>query len=144
MAGNRLRLRITGIDELRHAMKAYGANLVAGAVEDVTEAVEDTIIKAKYLAPEKTGNLRASIKGSVKSDGYSVTGVVRATAPHAHLIEFGTARIKKKPFLVPTAIRNRKRLNDALRARVVRTAPDGLGTPRITGEGPATPGISID
>lgn len=142
--GNRLRLRVTGIKELQHAVKAYGQRLVSAAVDAVTDAVEDTAIKARYLAPVKTGKLRDSIKASVSTDGYSVKGTVRAAAPHAHLIEFGTQRVKKKPFLVPAAIRNRKRLNEALRASVVQLSPDGLGTPRITGEGPATPRVTID
>jgi hypothetical protein len=100
---------------------------------------------ARYLAPVKTGTLRDSITGTVRTDGYSITGTVRATAsPRAHLVEFGSARITKKPFLVPAAIRNRKRLNQDLVAAVVRRAPDGLGTPKISGEGPGTPGIGID
>lgn len=142
--GNRIRLRITGLSELRHAVKAYGEQLVASAVDAVKDAVEDTVIKARYLAPVKSGTLRDSIKGGVSTDGYSVRGTVRATAPHAHLIEFGTQRIAKKPFLVPPAVQNRRRLNSALAANVRRLSPDGLGAPRISGEGPGTPGIGID
>jgi hypothetical protein len=108
---NRLRLRLTGFDELRHAVKAYGKHVVADAVDAVSDAVEDTVATA---------------------------------SPRAHLVEFGSARITKKPFLVPAAIRNRKRLNQDLVAAVVRRAPDGLGTPKISGEGPGTPGIGID
>jgi hypothetical protein len=146
---NRLRLRITGIEELRHAVKAYGSKLVSGAVADVTDAVEDTVIKAQYLARFKTGKMRNSIKGAVKTDGYSVRGTVSVTAtadgfPYPALQEFGSARVSKKPFLVPTAIRNRRRLNAALRSRVIETAPAALGKPRITGEGPGMPGVFID
>jgi HK97 gp10 family phage protein len=141
---NRLRLRLTGFDELRHAVKAYGKHVVSDAVDAVSDAVEDTVAMARYQAPFKSGKLRDSISGTVRTDGYSITGTARATAPHAHLIEFGTARITKKPFLVPAAVRNRKRLNQDLVAAVVRRAPDGLGTPKISGEGPGTPGIGID
>lgn len=149
---NRVRLRITGLQELRHAVKAYGDALVRESVAAVEDAVDDTVLMARHLAPVGTysarsgrvgGTLRDSIRGTVKTDGYAVRGTVRAHAPHAHLIEFGTQRIKRKPFLIPPAIRNRKRLNAALRAAVLRHAPDGLGRPRITGEGPATPVIGI-
>ena len=141
---NRLRLRITGLDELRHAAKAYGQHVVSDAVVAVSDAVEDTVAKAKFLAPVKSGKLRDSIIGSVKTDGYSVTGTARVTAPHAHLIEFGTTRIKKKPFFVAGAIANRKRLNQDLVKSVTKHAPDGFGTPKVSGEGPGTPGIGID
>jgi HK97 gp10 family phage protein len=141
---NRVRLRITGLDELRHAVKAYGQQLVASSVDAVTDAVEDTVIKARYLAPVKTGELRDSIKGSVATDGYSVRGTARATAKHAAIIEFGTQRVAKKPFFLAPAIANRQRLNRALGAAVRRLSPDGLGTPRITGEGASTPGVGID
>ena len=141
---NRARLRITGIDELRHAVKAYGSALVAASVNAVTEAVAATVTAAQAAAPVKTGALRDSIVGAVQTDGYSVRGTVRATAPHAHLIEFGTQRVQKKPFLIPAAIRQRRRLNAELASAVTRLAPEGLGTPRITGEGPGTPGVSID
>jgi HK97 gp10 family phage protein len=146
---NRLRLRITGIEELRHAVKAYGNRLVASAIDSVTEATTDTVEQSRALASVKTGKMRDSIKGTVKTDGYSITGTVRVTAtadgvPYPALIEFGTSRIAKKPFLVPTAIRNRRILNQKLSASVVHYAPDGLGTPKIIGEGPATPEITIE
>jgi hypothetical protein len=145
---NRARLRITGISELRHAVKAYGAQLVASSVEAVRDAVEDTVLKARFLAREKSGKLRASLTGKVSTDGYRVRGTVQATAtddegyPYPVLLEFGSQRITKRPFLVAPAIRNRQRMNRALRAAVLEHAPAALGTPRITGEGPGTPGVS--
>lgn len=141
---NRARLRITGLDELRHAIKAYGQALVNASVEAVGDAVAGTVSDAKAAAPVKSGRLRDSIAGAVTTDGYSVTGTVRATAPHAHLVEFGTQRITKRPFLVPAAIRQRKRLNQALATAVRTHAPEALGTPQITGEGPGTPRVSND
>lgn len=148
---NRLRLRITGLQELRHAIKAYGEAVVRDAVEAVTDAVDDTAMKAKYLARKKSGRMQASVTGRVSTDGYRVRGTVRVTAtspddsyPYPVLQEFGSARIAKAPFLVPPAIRNRRRLNRELRASVVTRAPEALGTPTIVGDGPATPRMGID
>jgi hypothetical protein len=141
---NRLRLRITGLSELRHAVKAYGQALVSASVDAVQDAVEDTVAQARSLAPVKTGELRDSITGSVATDGYSVRGTARATAKHASIIEFGTQRVAKKPYLLAPAIANRKRLNRELSDAGRRLSPDGLGTPRISGEGPSTPGVSVD
>lgn len=150
---NRVRLRITGLDELRQAIRAYGAQLVEASVDAVSDAVEDTVLKARFLAPvgtypagakRKGGRLRESIRGSVRADVYGARGTVRATAPHAGLIEFGTVKMKAKPFLVPTAIRNRRRMNAALAKAVQDLAPDGLGRPTLTGEGPAMPRLGLD
>ena len=141
---NRLRLRIAGLDELRHAVKAYGQKLVSSSVDAVSDVVAATEAQAQAAAPFKSGKLRRSIKGSIKTDGYSIRGTVRATAPHAHLIEFGTQRIAKKPFLVPAAIANRRKLTERIRSNIVKHAPEGLGTPRLTGDGPSTPGMGID
>lgn len=141
---NRVRLRITGISELRHAIKAYGDRLVSASVAAVAAAVKDTVADARAAAPVKTGRLRDSITGTVQTDGYSVRGTVRAKAPHAHLIEFGTQRVAKKPFLVPAAVRHRRQMNEALASAVRTHAPDALGTPRMSGEGPGTPRVSID
>jgi HK97 gp10 family phage protein len=135
---------MTGLKELRHAVKAYGQNLVAEAVDAVTDATEDTAIHARYLAEVDTGKLRDSITASVTTDGYAVWGVVNARARHASFVEGGTEDTPKKPFLAPPAIRNQKRLQQRLKEQVVKLAPDGLGSPRIVGETPATPRVWFD
>jgi len=144
MAINRLRLRITGVDELRHAVKRYGGAVVGGAADAVAETVEATIAEAKAAAPVVTGELRDSLRGTVRTDGYSITGRVRSATKYAHVVEYGSERSKKRPFLAPAAIANRRKLNAKLRKVVIDNAPPDLGTPRITGEGPATPNMGID
>ena len=140
---NRLGLRMTGLSELRHAVTAYGQAVVSDAQGAVTDAVEATVAQARAAAPVLTGALQRSITGTLKHDGYSLRGIVRAAAPHAHLLEFGTERVRKRPFLIPSAILNRRLLNARLTSSVQRRSPDGLGTPRLTGEGASTPGITV-
>jgi len=141
---NRLRLKITGVDELRHAITRYGAALVSEAGDAVAAAVEDTIREARAAVPVVTGELQRSIRGTVRTDGYAITGRVRAGAEYAHVVEFGSERATAKPYLMAAAIANRRELNARLRANVIANAPEGLGTPRITGEGPSTPQAGID
>lgn len=142
--GNRARLRITGINELRRAVKEYGEALVSAAQAAANDAMDNTIAEARAAAPVETGALRDSIVGTLTLSAHSARGTVKAKAPHAHLIELGTQRIKPHPFLVPAAIRNRRKMTEALAAAQRTLAPDGLGTPRITGAGPAMPGVSVD
>ena len=141
---NRLRLKISGVDELRHAVKRYGGAIVSGAADAVAETVEATIAEARAAAPVITGELRDSLRGTVRTDGYSITGRVRSAAKYAHVVEYGSERSEKKPFLAPAAIANRRKLNGKLRKVVTDNAPAELGTPRITGEGPATPRMGTD
>lgn len=141
---NRAKLRVTGLDELRRAIHLYGEALVRTAVEEVTDATEDTAIKAAFFAPVHDGDLRASYRATVKVDAHGATGTVRSTLAYSHLIEFGSARITKRtPHLVPSAIRNRQRLNARLAQAIQQRAPDGLGRPAVRGDGPSTPTITL-
>ena len=51
---------------------------------------------------DKTGRLRKSI--GVKRDKQNEVYLLRAQAPHAHLLELGTKRMAAKPFLIPAAL----------------------------------------
>jgi HK97 gp10 family phage protein len=54
---------------------------------------------------DKTGNLRESIKS--KKSRYDDGGwIVQVTAPHAHLLEFGTEKMAARAFLRPALDRN--------------------------------------
>lgn len=43
--------------------------------------------------------------------------VIRATAPHAHLLEFGSKRAAPRPFLRPSLVKNRIRLAEEMKRR---------------------------
>lgn len=149
---NRVRLRITGLAELRQAVADYGERLVQASVDAVTAATEATVRDARAAAPvgvyppsarRQGGALRDSIEGTVSTTAYGARGVVRARAPHAHLIEFGTVRAAATPFLVPAAITARRTMQRALAQAVQDEAPEGLGRPRVTGATDGTPGVVI-
>lgn len=60
---------------------------IRSTIQHGTKAVYDT---ALHRAPEgPTGNLRKGITFSTPNDWQ--TGEVKSTAPHSHLVEFGTA-----------------------------------------------------
>jgi HK97 gp10 family phage protein len=149
---NRIRLRITGLQELQRAVQAYGDRLVQASVQAVTDAVTETVTEARAAAPvgqypptskKKAGTLRDSIVGEVTADAYGASGRVRATAPHAHLLEFGTQRMDAQPFFVAPAIAARRRLTTSLARTVQTAAPEGLGRPRVTGDTGGVPSVEI-
>lgn len=51
------------------------------------------------LAPVDTGELRGSICASPAPDG----AVLRADAPHAAMVEYGTSKMPPRPFMLPAA-----------------------------------------
>ena len=55
----------------------------------IADGTKDTKIKAVQLAPKgPTGNLKKGIKDHLVGDGRE--GIVMSTAPHSHLVEYGT------------------------------------------------------
>jgi len=98
------------------ARKAF-ARLPEVVRNQINEATSQTAMAvqagAKARAPVRTGLLRRSIKRSM--DKRRGAAKVRATAPHAHLVEFGTVRMSARPFLLPAA--EAERHNYIARAR---------------------------
>lgn len=84
--------------ELSRCMRQLGAFdgrarlKVEKAIHSGTKAVGRD---ARQKVPRRTGKLRKSIRTSFKSR--TITGTVKAMAPHAHLIELGAKRAIARP-----------------------------------------------
>lgn len=89
------------IDKLKKLDTKVGISAIKKALRKAGGKIKN---KVKMEAPEKTGNLKSSIKvfndnsqGS-KNGALIRVGANRSIAPHAHLVEFGTEeRELKKP-----------------------------------------------
>jgi hypothetical protein len=79
-----------------------------------------------------TGNLLKSMRGRASRRGYAL--VVSAVAPHAALLELGTARMEPRPYFEPT-FSDTEMIVGLLRAAYA-TAP--VATPGSPGSPPAT------
>lgn len=86
----------------------------AEAIEEHCQKVAET---ARELCPVgPTGNLKAGIVVDHAQGSYF--GRVRSTAPHSHLIAFGTARgVKPNNFLYKAADRHEDELAPAIKAK---------------------------
>ena len=88
---------------------------VIQALDDALDAVAD---EARDLVPKDTGELHDSIQQERVT---SLVGHVRADAPHAPFIEFGTSNPNRvaTPFMFPAAERERgrfvKRIKDMMK-----------------------------
>ena len=138
-----MRLKITGLDELRDAIAVYGERLVSEGAAAVEEAVRGTIADARNAAPvgnypanwkrKPGGYLKSRIGGEVKADRYGVIGRAWVRAYYAGVLEFGSKRIKARPFFIPYAVARRRAMNARIRRAVVDAAPRELA-PSVTGE----------
>lgn len=93
--GNLMDVKIHGARELERRLKQLGdpkasSGVLARSLYREAARIRDA---ARQLAPMKTGALRKGIKASRRT--YRRRGevkvIVRSTAPHGHLIEYGTA-----------------------------------------------------
>jgi len=86
------------------SMKATGPKVQAAAVKTVRATTNATAARARRNAPFRTGALRRSIR--VRTEGQVrvlAKGLVEATADHAPMVEYGTARTDPQPFMNPAA-----------------------------------------
>jgi HK97 gp10 family phage protein len=141
---NTLRFRWTGLRELQHAIKAYGPAVVRAAQEDVETTVSNVVERARAAAPVETGALRDSIKGSVRTDGYTIRGTVRVGVEYAGPVEFGTEDTPKQPHLVPASVAERKDMQARLLQSIADASPSSLGTPGFSSHDSPLPGIGIE
>lgn len=88
-----VRLLFEGMNELRDALQALPADLAqkAGLVVQATARQVAEEVVTNYPRG-KTGNLKSGVRVTVEGSAVSVRGIVKSTAPHAHLFEYGTAR----------------------------------------------------
>jgi len=124
---------VTGISWIgMEEMKAYLRNLPPHMAKDADPVVEETVdmaadsLRQSYPIGD-TGKLRRGIKTRITRTTSGVHGIVRSTAPHAHLWEFGTEDRQTRQGwgrgrmddqynngLVAIGIRMRKRMNQKL------------------------------
>jgi hypothetical protein len=82
-----------GLAELREDLRTLPARLAGEGSGIVQTAANDAAqwIRDRYGAHRVTGTLQSGVKVTTKSVGQFGAGmVVRSTAPHAHLFEYGT------------------------------------------------------
>lgn len=69
--------------------------------QDLARRARRVELAAKALAPVLTGTLVRSISSRHSGAGARQKITISASAPHAPYVEFGTARMRARPFLRP-------------------------------------------
>ena len=108
-------IEITGLDDFYDLIR----DLDDETRKEVSEVIEDHLnqvaITAETLVPVDSGLLKGSIETDMSKSGLS--GVVKTnarSAPHGHLVHFGTARMAGRPFLYQAAERHERQFETEL------------------------------
>ena len=71
------------------------------------------IASAKDMPPAiDTGHLRASIQNKVRVKGANVIGEVGTDIPYGLYLELGTRTMAKRPYLMPTIRKDKRKINE--------------------------------
>ena len=103
-----IKMDIGGIEELRAKMHYLDSSMRDRVYHALNSIANDIVIRAKALAPVKTGRLMHSIYAHVSRDWVLKVG---ATAPYARYQEFGTRFIQPRAFLTQALLENLPRLS---------------------------------
>lgn len=121
-------IKISGLEAIQRKFEALPKKVQRKVMrEGVTQAAKIVRAQARADVPVATGDLRKSIKvrglqaakgaaflNKTKGGSRSVKigKTVVAEAPHAHLVEKGTKRMRAQPFLLPALQANEQRTVD--------------------------------
>ena len=83
-------LRFDGMAELRAALRNLPADLAAEGVEIIMARGEEATAEIIAEYPTWTGNLRKGVKLTRRPSPFGGVAIVKSSAPHAHLFEYGT------------------------------------------------------
>jgi len=125
----------------------------AAVLRNVKEVVEPAVVKGaeeiaatqRQLAPEDTGDLKASIAvtppgqttpaysqpgGSrVAKDGEAIVTAGNVAVRYPHLVEYGTANAPAQPFFWPGFRLNRTRAQNRIKRSIRRAVREGWDSP---------------
>ena len=117
---------IEGLDEAIKRLKSYDSESGKKIRKVVSRSGRSVASQAKFRVPVRSGKLQKSIKA--RFDTRHIESVVKARAPHAHLIEYGVAA---------TAVRARKQKNLVMRYY------DRIGNPKFAAKGKSQNGGTV-
>lgn len=139
MSNNRLVL--DGMAELRAALRALPAELASEAGRIIEGEANAAVSEMRQQYPVRTGRLmQGTVVSRVDRGKFAAGAIVKNTAKHAHLFEFGTqtrqnaiganrGAMPPGNVFVPAMIRARRRMYRALAALLERNGLTVTGEP---------------
>lgn len=118
---NMRRARKQVLDDLEATMSAVGQLVRSTAIRGIQKGPKTGRLYTRrgiahrasapgeYPASD-TGRLVNSIRAQVRRKGQNVDALIGASTDYAKMLEFGTRRMRKRPFLKPSIRKNRKNI----------------------------------
>jgi HK97 gp10 family phage protein len=101
---------IEGVDELKAAIQRFDSAMQNHVQKQLTSWAEAVKVLAKQLVPVRTGHLRDSIYAKI-SEWVAEVG---SDATYALFVEFGTRRMRARPYLFPAIQEHISRLEQII------------------------------
>lgn len=115
-----IRVRVLGEQSLARKLAAIGPALDAAMKREVKVAAVNIQNGARRRVPVKTGRLRNSITHEIAEDG--LNAAIGSNAQYAPYVEFGTRRMRARPYLFPAFEEERPQYMARLRRALQKTA----------------------
>jgi len=100
--------RLRGFEGLNERLRKLGDGRTAGKIggKATLEAIKILVAEIKTRTPVDTGGLQKSVvairrRSSSRNEVVAQVGFRRPAGSHAHLLEFGTVKMKAQPFIRP-------------------------------------------
>lgn len=117
-----IRVRVLGQDRLARKLAAIEPALKAAMQREVKIAAVNIQNGARSRVPVDTGRLRNSITHEILADGLNAS--VGSNVEYAPFVEFGTRRMRAKPYLFPAFEEERPRYMERLKRALSKAAGD--------------------
>lgn len=120
------RMTIQGLDELERKLDKITVESRNNIVQALDVAGLMVLRSAQQKCPVDTGNLRASLTKEVSDrELYAVVGTKVHYAPY---VEYGTRRMRPKPYLKPAFYENEKDIRQKLSQAVLKAIKEVAGS----------------
>ena len=104
------------LNKIGQVEKQYAAATARGINKTAIDIQADAKKRVTALKLVDTGKLRASINLQKRATATSQTAIVRAAVNYAAFHEFGTSRMRARPFMVPAMEENKNKLKPNIAA----------------------------
>jgi len=101
---------VKGVEEFREALRNFDSAIQKHVHRQLASWAADVKALAKQLVPVRTGHLRSSIYAKI-SEWVAEIG---AEATYALFVEFGTRRMRARPYLYPAIQQHLPRLEQII------------------------------
>lgn len=85
----------------RRFIRSYAGFTLSAAKHTIEPLTEKAHQYVGEFMDKRIGVVTGTLRGSLTSDVKGMVGAVKVNAPHAHLLEYGTSKMRARPFMRP-------------------------------------------